>query len=42
MIKILLFGSRVRGMGRKESDWDFFVVADREIPYKKMGNNSED
>jgi len=30
VLRILLFGSRARGDARLDSDWDFFVVTDRE------------
>ncbi|GBC99976.1 hypothetical protein HRbin17_02509 [bacterium HR17] len=31
--RILLFGSRAKGKARPDSDWDFFVITDRELPY---------
>jgi|Deesub1362A_J573_1020465.scaffolds.fasta_scaffold19064_2 predicted nucleotidyltransferase len=31
--KILLFGSRARGDYTRDSDWDFYVIIDREIPF---------
>ena len=34
--KILLFGSRARNETRKGSDWDFFVVIDRDIPFPQQ------
>jgi predicted nucleotidyltransferase len=30
VLRILLFGSRARGDARPDSDWDFFVITDRE------------
>ncbi|MGQ9656530.1 MAG: nucleotidyltransferase domain-containing protein [Fimbriimonadales bacterium] len=30
--RILLFGSRARGDSRPDSDWDFFVITDRDVP----------
>ncbi len=29
--KVILFGSRVRGDHRPDSDWDFLVVLDRDV-----------
>ncbi|GIV05076.1 MAG: nucleotidyltransferase [Fimbriimonadales bacterium] len=34
--RILLFGSRARGEARPDSDWDFFVVTDSELPYPEQ------
>ncbi len=34
--RILLFGSRARGEARPDSDWDFFVITDREPPYPEQ------
>lgn len=31
VVKVILFGSRVRGDYDKDSDWDFFVIIDNEI-----------
>lgn len=31
--QILLFGSRARREAGKESDWDFFVIVDRELSF---------
>jgi predicted nucleotidyltransferase len=31
VLRILLFGSRARGDARPDSDWDFFVITDREL-----------
>lgn len=36
--RILLFGSRARGEARPDSEWDFFVVTDREPPYPERRN----
>lgn len=30
--QIILFGSRARGDFRPDSDWDFFIIVDRDIP----------
>lgn len=30
--RVLLFGSRARGTAGCHSDWDFFVVTDRDLP----------
>ena len=35
VVKIILFGSRARGEYKKDSDYDFFVVIDSDIEYKK-------
>jgi len=34
-LKILLFGSRARANPRADSDWDFYIVVDKEHPYAK-------
>jgi len=31
--RILLFGSRARGEARPDSDWDFFVVVDKDASF---------
>lgn len=31
VVKIVLFGSRARGDYKEDSDWDFFVVVDKEM-----------
>jgi predicted nucleotidyltransferase len=36
VLRILLFGSRARGDARSDSDWDFFVVVDRECGFREM------
>ncbi|MDO9541138.1 MAG: nucleotidyltransferase domain-containing protein [Kiritimatiellia bacterium] len=34
--KIILFGSRARGENQMNSDWDFLVIADSDLPrYKR-------
>ncbi len=33
VLGILLFGSRARGEVRPDSDWDFFVVVDKEASF---------
>ncbi|MCP5053170.1 MAG: nucleotidyltransferase domain-containing protein [bacterium] len=33
--KVLFFGSRARGVYNKESDWDFLVVADKQLAFKE-------
>jgi predicted nucleotidyltransferase len=30
VLRVFLFGSRARGGARPDSDWDFFVITDRE------------
>lgn len=30
--RVILFGSRARGPCREDSDWDFLVIADSELP----------
>lgn len=35
MIKIILFGSRVRGDYNKESDWDFYVIVDKDLDFNR-------
>ncbi|MCX7727801.1 MAG: nucleotidyltransferase domain-containing protein, partial [Chitinispirillaceae bacterium] len=32
--EIILFGSRARGEEKVDSDWDFYVVVDKEIDFK--------
>jgi predicted nucleotidyltransferase len=34
VLKIILFGSRAKGEFREDSDWDFFIVIDKDIDYK--------
>ena len=34
--RILLFGSRARGDAYKDSDWDFYVVVENEIPTRQQ------
>jgi predicted nucleotidyltransferase len=31
--RILLFGSRARGQAQPESDWDFYVLVDRDLTF---------
>ena len=33
MERVILFGSRARGEERPDSDWDFYVLVDRELPF---------
>jgi predicted nucleotidyltransferase len=33
--KVLFFGSRARGDYNKESDWDFLIVADKQLAFKE-------
>lgn len=33
VLKVLLFGSRARGDFRQDSDWDFYVVVDRDLSF---------
>lgn len=33
--KIILFGSRARGEGQTNSDWDFLVIAESDLPRHK-------
>lgn len=33
VVQIYLFGSRARGEATKESDWDFYVVIDKEVSF---------
>lgn len=39
--RIILFGSRARGDFRPDSDWDFYVVVDRELPYSDRWDVSD-
>ena len=34
-VKIILFGSRIRGDFRLDSDWDFLVVVDKFMPFSE-------
>ena len=36
IIKIILFGSRVKGNYHEESDWDFFVVLNEDITFGEL------
>jgi uncharacterized protein len=33
--KVILFGSRARGDNRKDSDWDFMVLTNKEFDWKQ-------
>jgi len=33
--KIIIFGSRARGDYKKDSDWDFLVIVDKEIEHRE-------
>lgn len=33
--RLLLFGSRAKGREKPDSDWDFYVVVDRDIDFNK-------
>ncbi len=33
VVRIYLFGSRARGEAGKDSDWDFYVVIDKEVSF---------
>jgi len=35
VVNILLFGSRARGDYRRGSDWDFYVIVDRDIHFSE-------
>ncbi len=35
VLKIFLFGSRAKGTFNKESDWDFYVIVDEDIDFKR-------
>lgn len=32
LVRLILFGSRARGDARPDSDWDFYVVIDTDLP----------
>ncbi|MGC8783214.1 MAG: nucleotidyltransferase domain-containing protein [Armatimonadota bacterium] len=41
VVRIYLFGSRARGGAGKDSDWDFYVVIDKEVGFlqrQQMGS----
>jgi len=38
---VLLFGSQARGEQRPDSDWDFFVIIDRTLPYSERWDLSD-
>ena len=33
--KIILFGSRAKGIEKETSDWDIYVIVDRELDFSK-------
>lgn len=33
--KIILYGSRVRGDFKQDSDWDFFVIIDKDLDFNQ-------
>jgi len=35
VIKVILFGSRVKGNYREDSDWDFFVVIHKKLSFSQ-------
>jgi predicted nucleotidyltransferase len=35
VLRILLFGSRARNEARTDSDWDFFVMIDKDCPFSE-------
>jgi len=35
IINILLFGSRARGDYKEDSDWDFYVIVDKDIGFSE-------
>ena len=35
LVRLLLFGSRARGESRSGSDWDFYVIVDRDVPFSE-------
>jgi len=35
VLKIILFGSRVRNDFKKDSDWDLFVIIDKQIDFSQ-------
>ncbi|MEJ5284682.1 MAG: nucleotidyltransferase family protein [Brevinematia bacterium] len=38
VLEIILFGSRARGDESPDSDWDFYVVVDKDIDFKSKKN----
>ncbi len=36
VVRIILFGSRARKDYREDSDWDFFVILDRDITFSEL------
>jgi len=39
--RIFLFGSRARGDARPDSDWDFYVVVDKDLDYSQRWDISD-
>ncbi len=39
--RLIHFGSRARGDSRPDSDWDFYVVIDRDLPYSERWDISD-
>jgi len=39
--RILLFGSQARGDARSDSDWDFYVIVDRDLSYSERWDISD-
>ena len=35
LVRLLLFGSRARGEKHPGSDWDFYIIVDKDIPFSK-------
>jgi len=42
VLRVIFFGSRARGDFRPDSDWDFFVIVDRDISDAKHRTISSD
>lgn len=39
--RVLLFGSRARGDARPDSDWDFYIIVDRDLSYSERWGISD-
>ena len=39
--RVLLFGSRARGNARSDSDWDFYIIVDRDLSYSERWDISD-